>query len=95
MTEAWPTEKLPRILPALAKPKPRVTKTMKTTTTHSASKNPMLRLALVAGLAVTMSPLTSCGGMDRRDDRRDYRDDRRDTRQDTRDDRQDARRSNY
>ena len=54
----------------------------------------MLRLALLAGLAAAMSPLTSCGGMDRRDDRRDYRDDRRDVRQDDRDSRQDARRAN-
>jgi len=66
---------------------------MKTTTNHPASKNPLLRLALVAGLAAMMSPLTSCGGMERRDDRRDNRDDRRDTRQDTRDARQDARRT--
>jgi len=52
----------------------------------------MPRLALLAGLAVMMSPLTGCGGMERRDDRRDHRDDRRDTRQDERDARQDARR---
>lgn len=52
----------------------------------------MLRLALFAGLAVMMSPLSGCGGLDRRDDRRDYRDDRRDTRQDDRDTRQDVRR---
>ncbi|MES2920095.1 MAG: hypothetical protein V4819_01015 [Verrucomicrobiota bacterium] len=66
---------------------------MKTNTTHPRSKNPVLRLAFVAGLAAMMSPLTSCGGMDRRDDRRDNRDDRRDVRQDTRDTRQDARRA--
>jgi len=68
---------------------------MKTTTTSPASKNPLPRLALIAGLVAVMSPLTSCGGMDRRDDRRDHRDDRRDTRQDTRDARQDARRGTY
>ena len=52
----------------------------------------MLRLALFAGLVALLSPLTSCGGMERRDDRRDHRDDRRDVRQDERDARQDARR---
>jgi hypothetical protein len=68
---------------------------MNTTTPNQTSTNPMLRLALVAGLAVLMSPLTGCGGMERRDDRRDNRDDRRDTRQDQRDTRQDARRGTY
>lgn len=65
---------------------------MNTTTTLPGSKNPMLRLALFAGLAAMMSLLTGCGGMERRDDRRDHRDDRRDVRQDDRDARQDARR---
>lgn len=65
--------------------------TMNTTTTRPALKKSLLRLALLAGLAVTMSPLASCGGMERRDDRRDHRDDRRDTRQDNRDTRQDSR----
>ncbi len=60
---------------------------MKTTTTQPA----VLRLALLAGLAAMISPLTSCGGMERRDEHRDHRDDRRDTRQDTRDTRQDMR----
>jgi len=64
---------------------------MNTTTTPKASKNPLPRLALCAGLAVLMSPLVGCGGMERRDDRRDHRDDRRDTRQNNRDARQDAR----
>ena len=48
----------------------------------------MLRLALCAILALVTSGLTGCGGIDRRDDRRDYR-------QEGRDVRQDARRSTY
>jgi hypothetical protein len=65
---------------------------MNATTANPTGKNPMLRLALFAGLVALLSPLTSCGGMERRDDRRDHRDDRRDVRQDERDNRQDARR---
>ena len=53
----------------------------------------MLRLAFCATLALLSTGLTGCGGVDRRDDRRDYRDDRRDYRQEGRDVRQDARRS--
>lgn len=68
---------------------------MKATTTHQVLKNPMRRLVLLTGLAALMSPLTGCGGMDRRDDRRDHRDDRRDMRQDERDTRQDLRRGKY
>lgn len=64
---------------------------MNTTTPPQASKNPMPRLTLFAGLAVLMSLLAGCGGMERRDDRRDHRDDRRDNRQNARDARQDAR----
>ena len=67
---------------------------MKTTPTTPASKNPLPRLVLIAGLAALISPLTSCGGMERREGHRDNRDDRRDTRQDTRDTRQDTRRAN-
>jgi len=59
---------------------------------ESPKNRPLLRIALYAGIAVLMSPLTGCGGVERRDDRRDHRDDRRDTRQDNRDARQDARR---
>jgi hypothetical protein len=54
---------------------------------------PLIRFALLSALVVGIIPLTGCGGVDRRDDRRDYRDDRRDTRQDVRDTRQDVRRS--
>ena len=54
-----------------------------------------LRFAIFSALALMMSGLAGCGGVDRRDDRRDYRDDRRDVRQDTRDVRQDVRRGTY
>jgi hypothetical protein len=68
---------------------------MKTTTNQQPRNMQTLRFALFSALALMMSGLAGCGGVDRRDDRRDYRDDRRDVRQDTRDVRQDVRRGNY
>ena len=64
---------------------------MNTNTNQQPRNHQTLRFAIFSALALTMSGLAGCGGVDRRDDRRDYRGERRDVRQDTRDTRQDVR----
>jgi hypothetical protein len=68
---------------------------MNTTMNQQPRNHQTLRFVTFSVLALMMSGLAGCGGVERRDDRRDYRGERRDVRQDTRDVRQDVRRGSY
>lgn len=68
---------------------------MNTTTENQTRDNQLLRFAVFSVLALMMSGLAGCGGVERRDDRRDYRQDTRDMRQDSRQSTRQAVRQGY